>query len=493
MIKSGFLKIEIERGKYVTQWIELTNKALNYFDKKEKSTFFFVGAGRAQNGRVVLDYHSHVVSNPQVSDGLGFSITYKDGKPVNFIAETSKEKKEWMDIIEDIINEEEVDSRLSDGGRVHGTPPRHPSTGSPAEPIATPSSRPTYKSYLKDYLEISKSRNGPWKQVWFILSMEALTYYSSASATSSTQDRIGSLAISESTEVHTDDDDISGSEFIFRLKTKDQTMYLAAISEESRLQWMNTIHSVKKMNMCRAEGDLATMWKWEESMKNTMSVEVMPTDPRFKLRSASIFGFRPGSFDNEEGNSGGDKGTESDDDFFSTKNLVPKGLNKVFGAIESGAQSTVSGISRGISKGAEETLSGIARGIDTLDEGRRLVQDGLVEGTDSLIHTLDSGCSMFIPTFGEDGLEDFEARSDSFCEYDDDEEEGEEEAAGEDIGKTWKTSQPKSLTLELTSMMTAVATVVGGVALLLLLFITHSIVFNLGEWKGGKNQRTCVK
>ena len=227
-----------------------------------------------------------------------------------------------------------------------------------------------------------------------------------------------------------------------------------------------------------------------------MSVENMPTDPKLKLRSASLFGFRPGSFDTK---AAAEEEDQKEEGFFSGK-IVPRGLNSVFGAIESGAQSTVSGIASGarstvsviesgaqstaagISSGAKSTVSGLSQGIDTLDNGRKLVQGGLVDGTGALINTLDSGVSMFIPTFGEDGMEDFEARSDSFCEYEDDEESEESEEEGSaDINNTWKTSQARNLTVELTTKLIALATVVGGLALLLLLFISHSVIFDLGE------------
>ena len=269
MIKSGFLKVEIE-GKYITQWIELTEKSLNYFDKKEKSTFFFIGSGRAQTGSVDLDYHSQVTSIASSGD-CEFSII-RDGKAMKFVAETRAEKKDWVRNIEDVINEEEMDARLSGGAGallfdlpagLSSPPAGSLSSVGPLTPVATPSTRKTYKSYLKEALDMSASRNGPWTQAWFILSMEALTYYSSSSSTSLTTDRLGSLIISESSEVHNDeDDDLSGgSPFIFRVTSNEHTLYLAATSEESRLRWMNTIHSVKKMNLCRAEGDLATMWQ----------------------------------------------------------------------------------------------------------------------------------------------------------------------------------------------------------------------------------------
>jgi hypothetical protein len=255
VIKSGFLKIEIE-GIYITQFVELANKALNYFDKKEKSTFFFIETGRAQNGSIPLDYHSHVANNTIAvnSGGHGFSI-YRDGKAIKFMTDTLEEKTEWMDIIDEIINEEEKDSRLSGSDLLSSshTPLASPNS-EPLAPIDTPSTRKTYKSYMKDFLEMSDSRDGQWKEAWFILSMEALTYYSSIKTTH----RIGFIIISESTEVHSSEaeDDLTGTEFIFRVKNKDHSIFLAATSEESRLKWMNAIHSVKKMNLCRSEGDL---------------------------------------------------------------------------------------------------------------------------------------------------------------------------------------------------------------------------------------------
>lgn len=274
MISSGFLKVEID-GKYTTQWIEVTSTAFNYFDKKDKSSFFSFSSGRSQNGSVDLDYHSHVVTT---SDFL-FSIVRDDKAALKLMTDTVEDKNDWMRIIEDVINEEEIDSRrLSGGGGAllfdlpspSSSPPLPFTSEGGLAPMTPPSSRQTYKSYLKEYLNMSDSKDGPWKQAWFILSMEALTYYSSSASASRTVGRIGSLAISESSGVHTDDDDnLIDNTFIFRVTNNsdgnseggEQTIYLAATSEESRLRWMNTIHSVKKMNLCRAEGDLNTMWQ----------------------------------------------------------------------------------------------------------------------------------------------------------------------------------------------------------------------------------------
>mmetsp|Transcript_21565 Transcript_21565/g.40228 ORF Transcript_21565/g.40228 Transcript_21565/m.40228 type:complete len:751 (+) Transcript_21565:49-2301(+) len=469
VLKSGILQMEVN-GKYVPQFVELTPTALNYYDKEEKSSFFFKDSAKVKNGSIVIDYHSHIINSTAVSNsGHGFSIN-RDGNIFKFKANTLKEKKDWIHEIDEAINEEEVDARLSAGG---GRTPLL--TPQPAAPIDSPEHRSTYKSYLKGNLEVSdSSRTGPWKDRWFILSMEALTYYKSAETTTHTSDRKGSAVISQSTEIHIEDNDDDENRshkniYVFRLQNQGHCIFLAAATEESRLQWIDSIHSVKKMNLCRWEGDLATMWTWERHLKATMSVESMPTDSKLKLRSASIFGFRP-SFGKDD-----DDGDNDKDLLPSVKSIVPTGLNSVFDSIESGAQDTFSGISSGVKK----TASGLAKGLEHVDSGRRLVQgtivDGIVDGADSLQRTVNR-----LPSFSRHETEDFEARRDSFCEYMQDDE-IEVEDMHEDANGTWQNSGTKNITAELTSKLVAIAIGMGALALLLGLFISYSTLFDLGN------------
>lgn len=522
-MKSGFLKIEID-GKYETQFVELTTTALNFFDKKEKSSFFFVESGkRDKNGSIPIDYHSHVINSTAVSSsGHGFTIN-RDGKCFKFMADTIEEKRDWMAMIDDIINEEETDARLCEGSG------STPVIVAPLRPIDTPAARATYKSYFRDLLEVSDSRVGPWKERCCILSMEVLTFYcTSSTSTSAASDWKGAVKISQSTEVHIEDDDLDENrshrnDFIFRLKTQDREVFLAAPSEESRLHWMNAIHSVKKMNMCRMEGDLATMWQWEGHLKATMRAEHMPTDPKLRVRSASIFGFRPGGGECVEdavstgagaggAGAGGSGGAAPGRRAPSARNIVPTGLNRVFDSIGTGASSTMSGLSSGVvmtanglssgvlatssgissgvmrtasgvTSGVMLTASGLGSGIQQLDNGRKLVQGGIVGGTGTLLHTLDSaGRLIATRTFRASGKEDFEARSDSFCEYMQDEESEEEEEEGEaGGGDTWKTTATKNVTGELQGKMAAVGKGMGVLAGLVVLFMTHAVFSDLGR------------
>ena len=464
VIKSGFLRVEVA-GEYTPQFVELTTTSLDYYDKKEKSTFFF-GKDRSKTGSVVLDYHSHVVNNSVKSGAGGFCfLINRDGKAVKFLADTLEEKKNWVEAIEEVINEEEVDS-------VNDSVPSTPLVGRGAEPIVTPSSRHTYKSYLKGFLRMSSTNDGKWKKVWCIISMEALSYYTSTSDTN----RLGHVDITEATEVHSENDNVVGDEFIFFLKNKGQCAYFETNSEESRLTWMNTIYSVKKMNLCRSEGDLGTMWQWESHLRANMTTEIMPSDPRHKLRSASIYGVRPELLDDDH--------SDGDDDFPSVKNIMPLGLSKVFGAIENGAESTI----HGISSGAKTAVSGVSKGIVTLDSGRKKVQnkivdgvkDGtgaIIDGTGALIDTIDAGCSKFIPSFGDDGYEMFDADSDTFGEYYDDDN---IKSDTKHRIKSSNHSDRKNITAKLRGKLMAISTVGGAVALLLCLFISYSSLSSLG-------------
>ena len=481
VLKSGYLHLEVG-GRYVKQWVELTQSALTFYEEKPKSSFFFSDKIYEINGKIVIDYHTHVISSTAVSSsGQGFSL-HRDGTCYKFMAETVVDMKDWIDMIEEVINEEEVDSRLSGGigGTVGGSiggsiggntmPIVTTPQAQPAEPIDTPAARSTYKSYLKGALEIQESSTGlgQWKERYFILSLEALTYYKSSSTTTNTSDRKGSLVICQTTEIHIEDDDEDykhNNAFIFRIENNGHSTLLAAATEKNRLQWIDSIHSVKKMNMCRWEGDLETMWKWESHLQPTMSVEEMPKDPKFKLRSASIFGFRPrkNSKDDDSGN----------DLLPSVKNIVPRGLNAVFDSLESGAQGTVAGISSGV----KLTASGLSKGLDHIDSGRRLVQGTIVDGTDSLTQSIRGGLSAF-----GDHQEDFEARSDSFCEYMEDEEnEDVDEAGADDIHNTWKTTVTKNITNDLRVKLNAIATSCMVLSLLMGLFMAHSIIVDVGK------------
>jgi hypothetical protein len=200
------------------------------------------------------------------------------------------------------------------------------------------------------------------------------------------------------------------------------------------------------------------MWAWEGHVKHTMSVERMPTHPSMYVRSASIFGFRPSSPRNS------DQGDDDNSLIDSVKTIVPKGLTSVFDSIESGALNTMSGIS----SGADFATSGLTRGIGHL-----------VDGTENIFEsTLD-----FIPGLGDDDDEDFEARSDSFCEYmqDDDADDSEEDENEGDVNKTWKSSVSKNVTMELNSKMVAVSICIAALAVVLILFVSHAAIFDLGK------------